>query len=195
MPLTTRYLQAQMLRPFLATLVIALLVLVIERMLRILDLVLGWRGGVKLVVELLAYIAPHYLGLALPIAFFLAVFLTFSRMSRDGELDAYSAAGVGLHQLARPVLVAGGALTLVTALTVGYLQPYARYAYEAAVHALTNASIYSLLKEDTFTTLGDTTFVVDRLADRGRSFEGRRPRRGLGVRARERGHPDGAGSP
>jgi lipopolysaccharide export system permease protein len=172
MSVTTRYLYAQMTRPFVTTLIIALLVLVIERMLRILDLVIGWRGGVGLVMELLAYVVPHYMGFAIPLAFFLAACLTIGRMSRDGELDAYFAAGFGLYQLARPVFAAGVVLAAVTALLVGYAQPYARYAYNAAVHALTHTSVHFLLREDTFTTLGDTTFIVDRLTDGGRRFEG-----------------------
>lgn len=172
MRLTDRYIVAQMIRPLLATMAVALLVLVVERMLRILDLVLGWRGGLRLVVEMIAFLVPHYLVVALPLAFFLAVCLTFARMSRDSELDAWFSSGLGLIRLARPVLASGVVLTALSALTVGYLQPYARYAYEEAIHGLTSASLYSLLREGTFVTLGDSTFLADRIVEPGRRFEG-----------------------
>lgn len=172
MRLTDRYIATQMIRPLLATMAVALLVLVIERMLRILDLVLGWRGGLRLVVEMIAFLVPHYLALALPLAFFLTICLTFGRMSRDSELDAWFSSGLGLVRLARPVFAMGVVLTVLAALTVGYLQPYARYAYQAAIHGLTSASLYTLLREGTFVTLGDSTLLAERIVEPGRRFEG-----------------------
>lgn len=171
MPLTDRYIVTQMIRPLLATMAVALLVLVIERMLRILDLVLGWRGGLRLVVEIIAFLVPHYLALALPLAFFLAICLTFGRMSRDSEMDALFGSGFGLVRLARSVFALGVLLLVLAALTVGYFQPYARYAYQAAIHGLTSASLYTLLREGTFVSLGDSTFLADRIVEPGRRFE------------------------
>jgi len=171
MRLNDRYIATQMIRPLLATMAVALLVLIIERMLRILDLVLGWRGGLRLVAEMIAFLVPHYMALALPLAFFLAICLTFGRMSRDSEMDAWFSSGLGLPRLARPVFALGLVLTVLVALTVGYLQPYARYAYHAAVHGLTSASLYTLLREGTFVSLGDSTLLADRIAEPGRRFE------------------------
>ena len=89
MPTTTRYIYAQLARPLVTTLVVALVVFVVARLLHILDLVLGWRGGFGLVAEMLVLLVPHYIGLALPIAFYLAISLGFGRLCRDRELDAY----------------------------------------------------------------------------------------------------------
>ena len=89
---------------------------------------------------MLGYLIPHYMGLALPVAFFLGILLTFSRLSREGELAAIYASGAGLPQLLRPILLASTALAITVALLVSLLQPYARYAYRAATYALTNAS-------------------------------------------------------
>jgi lipopolysaccharide export system permease protein len=171
MLLTDRYIVSQMIRPLLATMAVALLILVIERMLRVLDLVLGWRGGLRLVVEIIAFLVPHYLALALPLAFFLAICLTFGRMSRDAEMDAWFGSGFGLVRLARAVFAMGLLLLVLAALTVGYFQPYARYAYQAAIHGLTSASLYTLLREGTFVSLGDSTLLADRITEPGRRFE------------------------
>ena len=54
MPTLNRYLIKLLLPPLGLTLLIALLVLLVERMLRILDFVLGAQGPVRVVVELLA---------------------------------------------------------------------------------------------------------------------------------------------
>ena len=51
------------------------------------------------------------------------------------------------------------------ALLVSLLQPYARYAYRAATYALTNASFTTLLQNGLFTTLDDTTYMVENISD------------------------------
>src|SRR5690606_40656994 len=112
MPTLNRYLIKLLLPPLGLTLLIALLVLLVERMLRILDFVLGAQGPVRVVVELLAYLVPHYLGLALPMALFLAVFFAFRKLSRDSELDVILATGCGLHQLLRPIMLVTLILTM-----------------------------------------------------------------------------------
>ena len=56
-------------------------------------------------------------------------------------------------------------LMVATALLVSFLQPYGRYAYRAAAYALTNASFATLLQNGLFTTLGDTTYMVENISD------------------------------
>jgi len=105
LPVIDRYLLRQMAGPLLATLLVALLILLIERALRLLDTVLAARGSIRVLLEMLTYLVPHYLGLALPLSVFLAVLLTFSRLHRDHEMDALHAAGISLFRLARPVVI------------------------------------------------------------------------------------------
>ena len=142
MSLYARYLLAQIARPMVTTIVVALVALLAERTLRVVDLVVGWRGSLLVVVEMLGYLVPHYMGLAIPAAFFLGVLLTFARLSREGELAAIHASGVGLHQLLRPILVASIFLMIAVTLLASYLQPYGRYAYRAASQALTLSLIH-----------------------------------------------------
>jgi lipopolysaccharide export system permease protein len=165
MSVLLRYVLSQIARPMLATLLVALLVLLAERLLRVVDLVIGWRGSLLVVFEIMGYLVPHYMGFALPVAFFIGVLLAVGRMSRDGELDAMMAAGSGLPQLLRPLI---GASLLIAALNLGllgYLQPYSRYAYRAAVQAVTNASFLTLLRPGVFTTVDRTTVMVDAISD------------------------------
>lgn len=165
MSIYSRYLIGQIARPMVTTILIALVALLAERTLRVVDLVVGWKGSLFVVFEMLGYLVPHYMGLALPVAFFIGILLTFSRLSREGELAAIQASGVGLPQLLRPILGMSAVLALATALLVSYLQPYGRYAYRAAAYALTNASFATLLQGGLFTTLGDTTYMVEGLSE------------------------------
>ncbi len=144
---------------------IALLALLAERALSVVNLVLGWQGSLLIVFEMLSYLVPHYMGLAVPAAFFLGVFIAFSGLSRNGELDGMMAAGLGLHQLARPTFVTGLVLVVFHLVLSGYIQPFSRFAYRAAVYTVTNVSFQTLLSADVFITVGKTTYLVSSLSD------------------------------
>ena len=159
-----RYILSQILPSLGMTLVVALLILLVERLLRVLDLVLGNSGPLHYVARMLAYLAPHYLGIALPFAFFLAILLTFNRLSRESEFDALLAAGLGLHQLIRPLLLVTLVVLAIVAVTFNYLQPHARYAYRSLVAAVKNPLIYAAAKEGVFVTQGDMTFLVEEIS-------------------------------
>src|SRR3546814_20659731 len=90
------YILRQTMGPLLAAIAVALLVLLTERMLRLLDMVLDTGSGLKLLLQLLAFLVPHSMALALPDAFFLAVLLAFSRLHQTREIDDLGSAGIGL---------------------------------------------------------------------------------------------------
>jgi len=161
MPTFDRYILSQIFPSLGMTLVVTLLILLVERLLRVLDLVLGNAGPLHYVARMLAYLAPHYLGMALPFAFFLAILLTFNRFSRESEFDAFLAAGIGLHQLIRPLLLVTFAVLVIVAFTFNYLQPHARYAYRALVAAVKDPMIYAAAKEGVFISRDDLTFLVE----------------------------------
>lgn len=166
-----RYLLGVVLRPMLAAILITLLALLAERALRVIDLVLGWRGSLTIVFEMLSYLIPHYMVVALPAALFLGIMLGIARLSKEGELDAMRAAGIGLARIARPLLLLSLVVMVLHLILVSHLQPFARYAYRAAAFAITNVSFQTLLRPGQFITLGDSTYRVEALSDDGQRFE------------------------
>ena len=116
MPITTRYILRQILRPLVGAMAIGLMVLLAERMVRLLDITLGKKNSFSLVFEMLAYLVPHYLGLAIPAAFFLGLLFGFNKLSKDSELDAFLASGIGLHQVTRPVVILAFGFTMIATL-------------------------------------------------------------------------------
>ena len=162
-----KYILQQTLRPLVFTIGIALIFLLIERMLRLLEFVLSSKGTLDILLKLLTNLVPHYIGVALPAAFLIALLITFGRLQRDSELDACLAAGFGLHQQLRAGLLLGLALTMFAFIVFGFLQPYTRYAYRALIHELSHRPVNNYLQEGTFIELGDTTYMVESL-DRDR---------------------------
>jgi lipopolysaccharide export system permease protein len=167
-----RYILGQVLRPMLAAILITLLALLAERALRVIDLVLGWRGSLGIVVEMMSYLVPHYMVVALPAALFLGIMLGVARLSREGELDAMRAAGIGLWRMTQPLVFLALIVLVLHLILVSHLQPYARYAYRAAAFAITNVSFQTLLRPGQFITLGKNTYRVDALSPDGEEFEG-----------------------
>ena len=53
------YILGRVVRPTLAIILVTLLVLMAERALRVVDVVVGWRGSIMAVFELLSYLVPH----------------------------------------------------------------------------------------------------------------------------------------
>jgi lipopolysaccharide export system permease protein len=149
-PLIDRYITMRTLRPFAVALGVVLAALLLERIMRLFDLLALKGGPYSVVIELAANLIPFYLGLALPAAFFLAVFLATAGMGDDNELDVLLAGGWSITRLSRPFFVIGAVLAVFSLLLFGFLQPYSRYAYKAVLYAATNAAWNAHVQPATF---------------------------------------------
>ena len=90
-----RYVLRQVAKPLATAMAIGLLMLLAERLVRLLDTTLGKKNSFGVVFELLAYLVPHYLGTAIPAALFLGLLFGFNKLSKDSEIDAMMATGNG----------------------------------------------------------------------------------------------------
>lgn len=166
--LIDRYVLRLMIRPMLACLAVAIIALLLERTLRLLDLFSQSAARFGPVVELVANLLPHYLGLALPVAFFVALFMVITRLDDGSEIEAVLASGISLTRLAAPLVGLGLLLTAISIAVFGYLQPYSRYAYRAVMHAAVSAGWDGRLYGGAFVSNGDTILTTD-----GSSLDGR----------------------
>jgi lipopolysaccharide export system permease protein len=164
------YVARQIARPLVIALLVAVLVLLLERMLRLLDLILGAEGPLGLFVELIAYLVPEYAGLALPMSLLLGVMLGFNQLSRDGEVDAFQASGLGLARQARAAVILGVCIAVITGTIVGYAKPFARYAYQAVVYTMTDAAFHFLLRPNLFAEVGSTTVFIQGIRPESGTF-------------------------
>ena len=128
---------------------VTLIALLLERILRLLDMLAASNDRFGFVAQLAVNLVPHYVGLTLPAAFFLALMVVVNRMNQASEIDALLAAGVSLTRLAAPYLCLAAALTAVSLLVFGFLQPYSRYAYRAVLHSAQNAGWNGLVPAET----------------------------------------------
>lgn len=119
MQILTRHLLARYLRTFLSTLLVLLLAVLIGDMLLDLSDLLEQRaetGWVPALLGLALKTPARYLSILVPVASFVAAFLTLGNAARWREITAMKAGGVSPIRASAPVLVASLALAAVSLL-------------------------------------------------------------------------------
>lgn len=172
-PSIDRYMARLIALPLLSTLVIAAMLLVLDRMLRLFDFVATEGGPVSVVWKMLANLLPEYLGLGIPIGLMLGVLLAFRRIATSSELDVMRGVGMSYARLLRVPYMYAIALALLNLAIVGYVQPRARYAYEQLRFELRTGALGASIKVGEFTHLGSRmTLRIERSRDNGRKLSG-----------------------
>ncbi|WP_293897797.1 LptF/LptG family permease [Phenylobacterium sp.] len=162
MSLVDRYLLRLAFWPMVGATGVTLIALLLERILRLLDMLAASNDRFGFVAQLAVNLVPHYVGLTMPAAFFLALMVVVNRLNQASEIDALLAAGVSLTRLAAPYLCLAAALTAVSLLVFGFLQPYSRYAYRAVLHSAQNAGWNGLVPAETILVPSqDLTMTTD----------------------------------
>jgi lipopolysaccharide export system permease protein len=168
-----RYLARLIALPLLATLMISAMLLLLEKMLKLFDFVVNEGGPVSVVWRMLGNMIPQYLGLGIPIGLLLGVLLAFRKLALSSELDALRAVGISYNRLLFVPYLYAAALGLATLAIVGFIQPYARYAYEGLQFELRSGALGASIKVGEFTDLGSrTTLRVEESHDQGRDLHG-----------------------
>lgn len=170
---TDRYLARLIAVPMLGTLVIAAMLLVLDKMLSLFDFVAAEGGPVSVVWRMLANMLPEYLSLGIPIGLMLGILLAFRKLALSSELDVMRAVGLSYGRLLRVPYLYCIALALLNFGIVGFVQPLSRHAYEALRFELRSGALGASIKVGEFTNLGKRmTMRIERSKDEGRNLQG-----------------------
>ncbi|MEH6790243.1 LPS export ABC transporter permease LptF [Parasphingorhabdus sp.] len=168
-----RYLARLIAVPLFSTLVIAAMLLVLEKMLRLFDFVAAEGGPVSVVWRMLANLIPEYLSLGIPIGLLLGILLAFRQLALSSELDVFRAVGQGYGRLLRVPYMFAAALMLVNLALVGFIQPLSRYYYEELRFELRSGALGASIKVGEFTSLGSRmTLRIEESRDNGTKLSG-----------------------
>ncbi len=156
--------------PLAAAVMIGMAALLLERLIRLLDLFANRGGPLTLILRMLGNLVPHYLAIAIPAAFFVGILYATLRMSNDSELDVMRASGLSLRRLAAPMMAMAVVLTIASVIILGFLQPYTRYAYRALVYLVTETSWNSAIERGAFFNgFGGKTILIGDISEGGRA--------------------------
>jgi len=140
--------------------IFACCVLLMERLLRIFELVSNSTNPASDASSMIISLLPYYLGMAVPMALLVGTIITVDRLSKSSELTAALGAGVSLFHMTKPFLWLAIGLSIITLFVEGYLQPVGRYEYRRTLDVVKQQSFTAALREGTFTTVGSRTFFA-----------------------------------
>ena len=171
--LIDRYLARSIAVPLLGTLVLAAMLLVLDKMLRLFDFVVNTGGPVSVVWRMLANLLPEYFSLGIPIGLLMGILLAFRKLALSSELDAMRGIGVGFGRLLRVPYIYAVALMVLNIAIVGYIQPFAEYRYAGLRFDLRSGALGASIKVGEFNQFGKRlTLRIDRSEEHGTQLHG-----------------------
>jgi lipopolysaccharide export system permease protein len=171
--LIDRYLTRTIAAPLLGSLILAAMLLVLDKMLRLFQYVVDAGGPVSVVWRMLANLLPEYLSLGIPIGLMLGVLLAFRKLALSSELDALRGIGMSFGRLLRVPYFYTVPLMALNLFIVGYLEPWSHYRYEGLRFDLKSGALGAAIKVGEFNQLGRRlTLRIDRSENKGTLLHG-----------------------
>lgn len=167
------YLARLIIVPLVSSLVIAAMLLLLDRMLRLFDFVMNEGGPVNVVWRMLGNLLPEYLSLGIPIGVMMGILMAFRKIAMSSELDALRAVGISYNRLLRVPFMFAFVFAIANFFIVGWLQPVTRYAYENLRFELRSGALGASIKVGEFASLGKgMTLRVEESQNQGANLSG-----------------------
>ncbi|WP_426731713.1 LptF/LptG family permease [Myxococcus faecalis] len=165
----SRYLLKELLVPLGVWVAFMFLLLFVMQFLRGTDVLLGSSVTLTDLGRLVAYLTPHFLMMALPIAFLLAILLGLGRLGEDRELTALQALGVGPSRLLAAPMGIAVALSALMLLITSTAQPWGLTGVKALVSEVIRKNVVGDVKSGTFyEDLSDLTLYAEKVSADGK---------------------------
>ena len=170
---TYLYVLKEILPIFFIGLMIFTGILLMDKILKLIELIVTRGVSLSKILMLLLFIAPSFLIFTIPMAVLLATLLAFGRLSGDSEITAFKASGMSLYQLFLPVSLFSIAAYLVTAFLVFYGLPWGNLGFKSTLYLIAQSKADVEIKERVFNDTFDGLVVyVDKVPIQGKKMEG-----------------------
>jgi lipopolysaccharide export system permease protein len=167
------YIARKVFLPLVSTLVLAAMLLLLEKMLRLFQFVVSEGGPVSIVFRMLANLIPEYAGLAVPLSLMMGILLAFRNLALSSELDSMRAVGLGYGRLLRAPFVYMVLMIAANVSIVGFIQPYSEYNYQQLEFELRSGALGALIKVGEFSKFGpNITMRVEESENNGGVLHG-----------------------
>ncbi len=145
-----RYICREVVTPFLLGLLIFTLILLTARILKLVELVVNRGVPVWYMVKIFCYATPAFFEVTVPMAFLLALFWGFGRLSADREITALKSCGLSFYQIALPVGICVAVVLSGTFFLTLYVRPWSNAALKQVLYEVAKTRATAELKEKTF---------------------------------------------
>ena len=167
------YILKEMLPIFLIGLMIFTFILLMDKVLRLIEMIVASGVSAFQIAKLLLFISPSFLVFTIPMAVLLATLYTFGRLSSDSEITALKASGISLYQIFPPVAAFAVAAYLLTTFLVLYGLPWGNQGFKSTLYLIAQSKADIDIKERVFNDAFDGLVVyVDKIPIQGKRMEG-----------------------
>jgi len=158
---------------FLIGLLIFTVILLMDKILKLIDLIVNRGVSFSKILMLLLFISPSFLIFTIPMAFLLGTLLSFGRLSGDSEITAFKASGMSLYQLFLPISILSIIAYLFTSFLVFYGLPWGNRGFISTIYLIAQSKADIEIKERVFNDVFDGLVVyVDKVPIQGKRMEG-----------------------
>jgi len=167
------YVLKEVLYLFFIGLMTLTIILLMDKIFKLIELIVTKGTSVTQILKLLFYIAPSFLIFTIPMSVLVATLLSFGRLSSDNEITAFKASGVSLYQLFWPIIYFSVVAYLVTTFLVFYALPWGNRGFINTLYAIAQTKADIDIKERVFNDDFEGLVVyVEKVPIQGRKMEG-----------------------
>jgi lipopolysaccharide export system permease protein len=145
-----RYIFKEMLGPFVLGLFVFTFIFLLNKIIRLTELIIGKGVSLTEVLSLIGYILPSFLVLVIPSTVLLASLLGFGRLCADGEITALNASGVSFYKMIIPVMGFSFLCYLTTSFLMINILPRANLSFKRMLYEIARTRALVNIKEREF---------------------------------------------
>ncbi len=147
---TSLYILKEILPVFLISLLVFTVVLLMDKILKLIELIVTRGVNPSQILMLLLFISPSFLVFTIPMAVLLAILLSFGRLSSDSEITAFKASGMSLYQLFFPVSIFSTGACLLTTFLIFYGLPWGNLGFKSTLYLIAQSKANIEIRERVF---------------------------------------------
>ena len=167
------YILKEILPVFLIGLMVFTVILLMDKILKLIELVVARGVSPSQILMLLVFISPSFLIFTIPMAVLLSTLISFGRLSGDSEITAFKASGMSLYQLFFPVSIFSIVACLLTSFLVLYGLPWGNRGFMTTLYKIAQSKADIEIKERVFNDIFDGLVVyVEKVPIQGKRMEG-----------------------
>jgi lipopolysaccharide export system permease protein len=167
------YIWKEILPIFFIGLMTFTIILLMDKIFRLIELIINRGGNVMAILKLLMFISPSFLTFTIPIAILLGILLTLGRLSGDSEITAFKASGISLYQLYIPIAILSVSAYLVTSFLVFYGLRWGNRGFISTLTLIAQSKPDIEVKERIFNdSFKGLVVYVDKVPAQGKKMEG-----------------------
>ena len=167
------YIFKEIMPTFFMSLFVLSFVLMMDKFLKLTELIISKGVAITMVLKLFIYIIPSLMVITIPMSLLIAIIFAFSRFSSDSEVVAMKSCGISLYNMFPPVLIISVIMYMLTAVFTLYAAPRGNRLFEEATYDILKNKLDLGIKERIFSDdFKDVVIYANKVDDKSGELSG-----------------------